>query len=66
MKKSILTIGNELNRAEQKQVFGGEMPCLPGLPWPCYYYDTCSSDADCDQTGVREQTYCIGGRCLPL
>jgi hypothetical protein len=65
MKNSILNIGNALNKTEQKAVFGGGEGCLPGLPWPCHYYDTCSSDGDCAQTG-REVVYCIGGRCLPI
>ena len=47
MKKSILNIGQALNKTEQKDIFGGSLPSLCGsVPG-----NRCSSDEDCCYPG---------------
>jgi hypothetical protein len=41
MKKQILNIGKNLNRAEQKEIFGG-FPGIPLLADECSSFDICS------------------------
>ena len=49
MKKQILNIGTALNRAEQKQIHGGNglPPLCEMIPTACFNGETCTSTSDC-------------------
>ena len=74
MKKSILSIGKALNKAEQKEVLGGDpippgncgiFPSFPTIIGSGHVNINCSSDADCPPNPLKGAPYmCDFGCCL--
>lgn len=60
MKKQILNIGKALNRAEQKEIFGGNVLMEEGFDDGCYVRGEMDNNCGCNYNSDCKSGYCEG------
>ncbi|WP_456420681.1 hypothetical protein [Lutibacter sp.] len=61
MKKQFLNVGKALSKAEQREIFGGEVLTREG-GGECAAGASCEEDMDCTNIGIQCQV-CVSGGC---